>query len=257
MAKPIDFLFGLRTLVGRTKQKFNRICQVVPMCHHGRTLWRNLANMTELSISGSNAALCQITLTTCWVILIKSQHLYCSCCYDYLPSVVWHCWLGVRKSIRPVNNWVMRWWCGYLPRPRCRWFADASADASATPSSLAWLKSRLVWHFWCQLTYIKNHMSELHKIFCTSYLGTWRCFPLTTAEYVIYFWFLWIISCFHIMDHMVRGVGNNDVGAVLKQVVIVLSIFTRDCHTVWLCLRMHWQQMVYQGRNVMSTIALF
>jgi len=23
-------------------------------------------------------------------------------------KVLWHCWLGVRKSIRPVNNWV--WW---------------------------------------------------------------------------------------------------------------------------------------------------
>ena len=31
-----------------------------------------------------------------------------------LPSVLWHCWLGVRKSIRPVNNWVMRCWCGYI-----------------------------------------------------------------------------------------------------------------------------------------------
>jgi len=23
------------------------------------------------------------------------------------PSVLWHCWLGVRKSIRPVKKWVM------------------------------------------------------------------------------------------------------------------------------------------------------
>jgi len=27
-----------------------------------------------------------------------------------LPPVLWHCWLDVRKSIRPVNNWVMRCW---------------------------------------------------------------------------------------------------------------------------------------------------
>jgi len=35
-AKPIDLPFGLWTLVGRRKHKFNRICQVVPMCPHGR-----------------------------------------------------------------------------------------------------------------------------------------------------------------------------------------------------------------------------
>ena len=35
----------------------------------------------------------------------------------------WHCWLVVTKSVRPVDNWVMRCWCGYLSDARCRWFA--------------------------------------------------------------------------------------------------------------------------------------
>ena len=48
-----------------------------------------------------------------------------------LPSVLWHCWLGIRKSIRPVKNWMMRCWHG-------------PADATATPLSLASLKSILV-----------------------------------------------------------------------------------------------------------------
>jgi len=30
------------------------------------------------------------------------------------PSAFWHCWLGVRKGIRPVKNYVMRYWRGYL-----------------------------------------------------------------------------------------------------------------------------------------------
>ena len=31
------------------------------------------------------------------------------CCY--LNSVLWHCWLGDRKGIRPVKNWVLVcWW---------------------------------------------------------------------------------------------------------------------------------------------------
>jgi len=40
-----------------------------------------------------------------------------------LPSVLWHCRLGISKSIRPVKNWVMTYWRGYLSGARCTWFA--------------------------------------------------------------------------------------------------------------------------------------
>jgi len=30
------------------------------------------------------------------------------------PSVLWRCWLGVRKGIRPVKNWVVGCWRGCL-----------------------------------------------------------------------------------------------------------------------------------------------
>ena len=30
---------------------------------------------------------------------------------DIFPSVLWHCWLGDRKGIRPVKNWMLVcWW---------------------------------------------------------------------------------------------------------------------------------------------------
>jgi len=35
-------------------------------------------------------------------------------------SVLWRCWLGIRKGIRPVKNWVVGCWCGYLSGARCR-----------------------------------------------------------------------------------------------------------------------------------------
>jgi len=54
-----------------------------------------------------------------------------------MPSVLWHCLLGVRKSIRPVNNWVMRCWHSYLSGARCKWSAYGPDDATATPSSPA------------------------------------------------------------------------------------------------------------------------
>jgi len=66
-AEPINLLFGLWTWVGRTKEaQFNCICQVVPMCTHWRAHWRHLANTIEMSVCGGDAALGQITLTTCY-----------------------------------------------------------------------------------------------------------------------------------------------------------------------------------------------
>ena len=65
--------------------------------------------------------------------------------YHRMPSVLWHCWLGGRKGIRPIKNWVMRYWSGYLFAARCKWFAYGPADATAISSSLASVKSRMVY----------------------------------------------------------------------------------------------------------------
>ena len=49
-----------------------------------------------------------------------------------MPSVLWRCWLGGRKCIRPVKNYrVVVYWHGYLSGARCR-LAYGPADATAT-----------------------------------------------------------------------------------------------------------------------------
>ena len=50
---------------------------------------------------------------------------------NWLPSVLWRCWLGGRKGIRPVKNRVVGCWRGYLSGTRCR-LAYGPADATAT-----------------------------------------------------------------------------------------------------------------------------
>ena len=59
--------------------------------------------------------------------------------------MLWRCWLGGRKGIRPVKNWVVMYWRGYLSGARCKRFAYDPADATATPSSLAAVKSIMVY----------------------------------------------------------------------------------------------------------------
>ena len=46
-------------------------------------------------------------------------------------SVLWRCWLGGRKGIRPVKNRVVGYWRGYLSGARCR-LAYGPADTTAT-----------------------------------------------------------------------------------------------------------------------------
>ena len=76
--------------------------------------------------------------------------------YVILPSVLWHCWLGVRKSIRPVK---IEWWgvgVVYLERGTeivCIWSSWCHCRPK-TSSSLASFKPRLVLPFWYRLTQV-------------------------------------------------------------------------------------------------------
>jgi len=47
------------------------------------------------------------------------------------PSVLWCCWLGGRKGIRLVKDWVVGCWHAYLSGARCR-LTYGPADATAT-----------------------------------------------------------------------------------------------------------------------------
>ena len=54
--------------------------------------------------------------------------VWCNC---IMPSALLCCWLGGRKGILLVKNWVMRCWRGYLSGARRR-LAYGPADATAT-----------------------------------------------------------------------------------------------------------------------------
>jgi len=68
--------------------------------------------------------------------------------------------VGRRKGTRSVKNRVVGCWRGYLSGARCR-LAYGPADATAT-MSLASVKSRLVLHFWYQLTCVVPEKGPLN-----------------------------------------------------------------------------------------------
>jgi len=83
------------------------------------------------------------------------------------PSVLRHCWLGGRKGIRPVKNWVVGCWCGCLSGARCRLvYGPADATATQYSLSLAAVKSRLVLPFWYRLTWVVLEKEPLNGCVC-------------------------------------------------------------------------------------------
>jgi len=83
-----------------------------------------------------------------------------------MPSVLSQCWLGNRKGIRPVKNWVVGCWHSYLSGAMCR-FAYGPADATAT-HCLSSVKSRLVSPFWYWLTWVVPDKGPLNRCVCTN-----------------------------------------------------------------------------------------
>ena len=98
------------------------------------------------------------------------------------PSVLWRCWLGGRKGIRPVKNWVVGCWHSYLSGARCR-LAYGPADTTATHCLLL---SRLVLPFWYRLTRVVPGKGPLNGCVCVSWQRgemRWRTVRSRSSEW--------------------------------------------------------------------------
>ena len=81
----------------------------------------------------------------------RNMYTYINTRYVYVPSVLWRCWLGSRKGIRPVKNWVLgcrTWLPVWSEVQTCIWPSWCHCHSL----SLASVKSRLFLPFWYQLT---------------------------------------------------------------------------------------------------------
>jgi len=78
-----------------------------------------------------------------------------------VPSVLWRCWLGSRKGIQTVKNWVVGCWHGCLSGARCR-LAYSRADAAATHCLLLQQISDWFSPFWYWLTRVVPEKGPLN-----------------------------------------------------------------------------------------------
>ena len=82
-----------------------------------------------------------------------------------LPSVLWRCWLGGRKGIRPVKNLsseVLAWLSVLSEVQTCIW----PSWYHCRSLSLAPVKSRLVLPFWYRLTWVVPDKGPLNGCVC-------------------------------------------------------------------------------------------
>jgi len=101
-----------------------------------------------------------------------------------LPSVLWHCWLGGRKGIRPVKNWVVRCWHGYL-----EWDADLHmAQLNPLPLTIScFSKIQIGLSFWYRLTWVVPEKGLLngHVCVCVQQMLIFHCCLSRNCAYVL------------------------------------------------------------------------
>ena len=105
-------------------------------------IWNSLP---EDIVSAAHLSLCISRLVRIYSGL--TNHNWC------LPSVLWHCWLGARKGIRPakkLSGWVLAWLLVWNEVQTCIWPSWCHCHSL----SLASVKSRLVLPFWYRLTWV-------------------------------------------------------------------------------------------------------
>ena len=109
--------------------------------------------------------------TQLWPLVSSGKCLTCkkNCFSDhvflYLPSVLWCCWLGGRKGIRPVkkqSGGVLLWLSVWSKVHTCIWLSWCHCHSL----SLASVKSRLVLPFWYRLTWLVPEKGPLNVCVC-------------------------------------------------------------------------------------------
>ena len=102
-----------------------------------------------------------------------------------IPSVLWRCWLGGRKDIRPVKNWVVgvAWLSVWSEVQTCIWPSWCRCHSL----SLVSVKSILVLPFWYRLTWVVPEKGPLNGCVCVC---IYVCVVLTSESWPLPSWWI-------------------------------------------------------------------
>ena len=114
----------------------------------------------------------------------------------YVPSVLWRCWLGDRKGIWPVKNWVvgrgvLAWLSVCSKVQTCIWPSWCHCHSL----SLASVKSRLVSPLWSRLTQVVPEKWPLNARVCVLYMCFVSLSYLFICVSAVYRWIFRAVEC--------------------------------------------------------------
>ena len=139
--------------------------------------------------------------------------------------------VGQQEGHPACKNWVVRYWRSYLSEARCKRFEFGPADATATPSSLAPVKSRMVYlsgaslpRLSCKLLLLHPFNSLFSRTTCLERVANSR-----SSSYILY------ASCLVVLSFL-----------VLAESVRWLNVFSSgECSvwTVWYEVKVWWSNV--------------
>ena len=149
-------------------------------------------------------------------------HLFYRLCgVHFMPSMLWCCWLGGRKGIRPVKNWVVGCWRGYLG-----WGADLHiAQQMPLPLTISCSsKSRLVFTVLVFTFLVPAHLGGPGQI--PEQQQKWLC-----VCYVVYFVIFIVSTCVYISDSAIQLLAANvpSIVSLSKNVTITTTTIIMAC----------------------------
>ena len=168
-----------------------------------------------------------MTLLAILIKLIAKDLLYLK-----FPSMLWYCWLGSKKGIRPVKNRVVGCWHGYLSGARCR--LACSSWCHCHSLSLVSVKFRLVLPFWYWLTLVVPEKRSLNGCVCVC------CVVLH------FFWLVNASFCcvrFRFFLYLAKRLAWGNV----SEMTYFVSSGTWNHNSINQLLRFHWVTAVLAG----------
>ena len=144
-----------------------------------------------------------------------------------LPSVLWRCWLGDRKSIRPVKKLsgrVLAWLSVWSEVQTCIWPSWCHCHLL----SLASVKSRLVLSFWYRLTWVVPDKGPLNGCVCVLCMTEMRdCDGSDVASRSLLLFSVWLSAGCRRRLSRTRWTPLLPVGDL---VLIMLALAVMLCH---------------------------
>jgi len=162
-----------------------------------------------------------------------------ACAYAQKPSVLWRCWLDVKKSIRPVK---IEWWgvgvVACLEKGAdCLHMFQLMPLHPRTPPSLASFKSRLVTPFWYQLAQVVmekmplNGCSSSSRIICTN-TSTKTCFVLRSL----------FLQNYSLLDQIPKNTFWNKAGFYRWDTLPIVYLTVSE-HRTWKRKQLHMPKL--------------